>query len=259
MRIACGVEYDGSDYSGWQRQTHARSVQADIESALSQVADHDVSVYCAGRTDAGVHATGQVIHFESTAERSPRAWVLGSNANMPRAVRLRWARQVDEDFHARFSAQARSYRYVVLNRDVPSALLHKRVSWEHVRLDEELMRQGARCLTGEHDFSSFRAVACQAKSPVRTIHRLDIRRSGQYLYLDIEANAFLHHMVRNIAGVLMAVGRGEHDPRWVQDILDHRDRTRGGVTAPACGLYLVSVRYPAAYKVGPAGELPQFG
>jgi len=259
MKIACGIEYDGARFSGWQRQDHARSVQADVEAALSRVADHPVQVFCAGRTDAGVHASWQVIHFETAARRSERSWLLGSNSNLSPDARVLWVKQVDDDFHARFSAQARRYRYVILNRDVASALLHHRVTWERRPLDVARMQAGARYLLGEHDFSSFRAVACQAKSPVRTVQRLDVTRRGEYLYLDVEANAFLHHMVRNIAGVLMAVGRGDQEPDWVQDILESRDRTQGGVTAPADGLYLVGVRYPEKYGIGPLGALPAFG
>ncbi|MCO6414029.1 MAG: tRNA pseudouridine(38-40) synthase TruA [Thiogranum sp.] len=258
MRYACGVEYDGSGFSGWQSQPHARSVQADVEAALSRVADHQVTVCCAGRTDAGVHATAQVIHFESDARRSSRSWVLGTNANLRHDARLLWIREVEDGFHARFSALARSYRYVILNRDVPSALMRQRAAWTHRPLDENHMREGAKYLLGEKDFSSFRAMACQARSPVRTILRLDIIRTGNYLYLDVEANAFLHHMVRNIAGVLMAVGRGDRQPEWVQDILDKRDRTQGGVTAPPQGLYLVGVRYPDRFGIAPAGALPAF-
>jgi len=259
MRIACAIEYDGSAFCGWQRQDHARSVQGDVEAALSAVADHEVRVVCAGRTDAGVHATWQIIHFDTRAERTGRSWVLGTNANLPDDAGLLWARDIDDNFHARFSAQARSYRYVILNREVPSALLHRRVTWVHQALDVSRMQEGARYLLGEHDFSSFRALACQAKSPMRTIYRLDIKRSGGYLYLDVEANAFLHHMVRNIAGVLMAVGRGVQKSQWVQDILDKRDRTQGGVTAPASGLYLVGVRYPEKYGIEPLGVVPVFG
>ena len=259
MRVACAVEYDGSAFCGWQRQDHARSVQAEVEAALSKVADHQVRVVCAGRTDSGVHASQQIIHFDTSAERSERSWVLGTNANLPDDAGVLWARDINDGFHARFSAQARSYRYIILNREVPSALLHRRVAWVHQALDEASMLAGARYLLGEHDFSSFRALACQAKSPVRTIHRLDIKRSGAYVYLDVEANAFLHHMVRNIAGVLMAVGRGVHKSQWVQDILDKRDRTQGGVTAPAGGLYLVGVRYPQEYGIEPLGVVPQFG
>lgn len=259
MRLACAVEYDGSGFSGWQRQDHARSVQAHIEAALSKVADHPVQTACAGRTDAGVHATWQVIHFETRAERSERSWMLGTNSNLPADVRLLSIKPVADDFHARFSAQARRYRYVILNRPVASALLRQRVTWTHQPLDAQRVSAAAVCLLGEHDFSSFRAVVCQAKSPVKTVHRLDVTRSGDYLYLDVEANAFLHHMVRNIAGVLMAVGRGEREPEWVGDILEKRDRTQGGVTAPAAGLYLVGVRYARSYGIAPLGAVPEFG
>lgn len=259
MRIACAVEYDGSGFFGWQRQNHARSVQGEVEAALSRVANHALRVVCAGRTDSGVHASWQIIHFDSQVERSERSWVLGTNANLPNDVGLLWAREVDDDFHARFSAQARRYRYVILNREVASALLHRRTTWVHQALDVSRMQEGTRYLLGEHDFSSFRALACQAKSPLRTIYRLDIKRSGTFLYLDVEANAFLHHMVRNIAGVLLAVGRGVQNSQWVEDILDKRDRTQGGVTAPASGLYLVGVSYPEKYGIEPLGVVPEFG
>ncbi|MEN8761334.1 MAG: tRNA pseudouridine(38-40) synthase TruA [Thiogranum sp.] len=259
MRIACAVEYDGSGFCGWQRQDHARSVQADVEAALSKVADHEVRVVCAGRTDSGVHACWQIIHFDTGAERSERSWLLGTNANLPDDAGLLWAREVDEDFHARFSAQTRRYRYVIFNREVPSVLLHRRATWVHQVLDVSRMQEAAHYLLGEHDFSSFRALACQAKSPVRTIYRLDIKRSGAYLYLDVEANAFLHHMVRNIAGALLAVGRGVQNSHWIRDVLDKRDRTQGGVTAPASGLYLVGVRYADRFGIEPLGAVPEFG
>jgi tRNA pseudouridine38-40 synthase len=259
MRVACAVEYDGAGYAGWQRQPHARSVQAVVERALSFVADQPIQVSCAGRTDAGVHATWQVIHFDTDALRSERSWLLGVNANLPDDVRLVWVQPVDDEFHARFSARARSYRYVILNRDVPGALLRRRVAWEHRPLDEADMQRAAAYLVGEHDFSSFRAVACQAKSPVRTVHRLNVVRSGEMLYLDIQANAFLHHMVRNIAGVLLSVGRGDRPAEWVHEVLQRRDRARGGVTAPASGLYLVGVSYPPEYGVAAGGAGPDYG
>jgi tRNA pseudouridine38-40 synthase len=259
MRVVCAVEYDGAGYCGWQRQAHARSVQAVVERALSLVADQPVQVSCAGRTDAGVHATWQVIHFDTDARRSERSWMLGANANLPDDVRLVQVRPVDDGFHARFSARARSYRYVILNRDVPGALLRQRVAWERRPLNEADMQRAARYLVGEHDFSSFRAVACQAKSPVRTVHQLDVVRSGDMLYLDVQANAFLHHMVRNIAGVLLTVGRGERPADWVDKVLQHRDRARGGVTAPASGLYLVGVSYPPQYGVAASGAVPDYG
>ena len=258
MLIACGVEYDGAGYSGWQAQPHAPSVQAVVEKALSKVANHPVQLCCAGRTDAGVHATHQVIHFETTAERREREWLLGGNTNLPDNVTLTWVRDVDDDFHARFSAEARSYRYVILTREVPSALLRRRVTWVHETLDAERMQAGARYLLGEHDFSSYRATACQAKSPVRTVHRLDISRQGDFIYLDIQANAFLHHMVRNIAGVLIAIGRGDRPVDWAAEVLTQRDRTLGGVTAPPDGLYFAEVEYPEAFGIPapPAAPLP---
>ena len=258
-RYVCAVEYDGAGFCGWQRQDHAPSVQARVEQAISKVANHAVKVVCAGRTDTGVHATWQIIHFDSDASRSDRSWLLGTNANLPDGVCLLSAQPVDSEFHARFSAQSRRYRYVILNRGVPSALLRHRVCWQHRPLDTGLMQQGADLLVGEHDFSSFRAVACQAKNPVRTVQRLDVTRSGDFLYLDIQANAFLHHMVRNIAGVLMTVGCGERPVEWVREILSLRDRTRGGVTAPASGLYLVGVSYPEAFGVAPEGAVPIYG
>lgn len=259
MRIACAVEYDGAAFRGWQRQSHARSVQVEVERALSFVADHTVEVFCAGRTDAGVHASWQIIHFETDAGRDMRAWMLGANANLPAEVRLLWAKPVDDRFHARFSAQARRYRYVILNRDVPGALLRDRTTWERRPLDVELMQHGAAYLVGEHDFTAFRAVACQAKSPVREVQRLELVRSGSFIYLDVQANAFLHHMVRNIAGVLMAVGAGARPVDWVPDVLANRDRTLGGVTAPAGGLYLVGVSYPKVYGICEHGVIPEFG
>jgi len=258
MRIVCGVEYNGAGFFGWQRQNHARSVQADIEAALSRVANHPLKVVCAGRTDSGVHATWQIIHFDSEAERSERSWVLGANANLPADARLLWARAVDDDFHARFSAQARSYRYVILNREIRSALLHHQVTWHYRPLEVSRMQEGARHLLGEHDFSSFRALACQAHSPVRTIHRLDVTRRGEYLYLDVVANAFLHHMVRCIAGVLIKTGCGEQPPGWVREVLQAKDRRVSGVNAPPAGLYLVEVRYPVHFQVPSNSRLPAF-
>jgi tRNA pseudouridine38-40 synthase len=259
MRIACAVEYDGAGFSGWQRQDHARSVQAAVEQALSRVADHPVQVSCAGRTDAGVHATWQIIHFDTDAVRSERSWLLGTNSHLPDDVRIVQVQPVDDDFHARFSARARSYRYVIFNQEVPGALLRRRVTWERRPLDIARMQQGAHYLVGEHDFSSFRAVACQAKSPVRHVRRLSLARSGKLVYLDVQANAFLHHMVRNMAGVLITVGCGEQPADWVGEVLAHRDRTRGGVTAPACGLYLVGVDYPPQFGIAAGGDLPCFG
>ena len=248
MRIALGIEYDGSKFSGYQAQAHCvRTVQAALEAAVSTVANQPVTTAGAGRTDAGVHASGQVVHFDTTAERSERAWVYGINANLPKDVCVLWARPVADDFHARFSAERRAYRYVIFSRAVRPTFLAHRVTWDYRELDAGRMAEAARHLLGEHDFSSYRAVACQAKSPVRTLYRLEVQRHGPYTVLDAEANGFLHHMVRNIAGVLSAIGAGEHEPGWAREVLEARDRTVGGVTAPPHGLYLVGVGYPARF------------
>lgn len=247
MRIALGVEYDGSAFSGWQIQDGTRTVQGCIEAALSKVADHPIRVVAAGRTDSGVHAAGQVIHLDSEAARSPRAWVFGTNAHLPKAISVTWAQPVGEEFHARFSARARQYRYVIFNRAVRPGLLNSRVSWEYRPLDVARMSEGAEYLLGEHDFSSYRALSCQAKNPVRIVCRLDIARHDELIVMEVAANAFLHHMVRNIAGVLMAIGAGEREPLWARQVLEARDRTLGGVTASPEGLTLVSVKYPVAF------------
>lgn len=259
MRIALGIEYDGSRFCGWQRQPHASSVQAALEAALSVVADHQVAVICAGRTDTGVHATAQVVHFESDAPRNMRSWILGTNSNLPPEVCVTWAQPVTDDFHARFGATGRQYRYIILNRIMRPALLRQRVSWDYRPLDAVLMAEAGQILVGKHDFSSFRALACQAKSPVREITSLEIHRSGEFIYLDIAANAFLHHMVRNIAGTLMTVGCGERPISWVEAVLAVRDRTMGGVTAPADGLYLVQVSYPEHFGVPCVARVPSLG
>jgi tRNA pseudouridine38-40 synthase len=246
-RHAAGVEYAGADFSGWQRQRHARSAQGDVETALSTVADHTVEVVCAGRTDAGVHAEGQVIHFDSGARRSERSWLLGANSNLPKDIVLRWVRAVSPAFHARFGAQARHYRYTILNRDTRPALGRERVTAERQSLDVRPMREAARALVGEHDFSAFRAAECQAASPVLRVSLLTVEREGERVTIDVVANAFLHHMVRNIAGVLIAIGTGKQAPGWAAKVLEGRDRAAGGVTAPASGLCLMGVQYPAAF------------
>ena len=260
-RIVCGLEYDGSAYRGWQRQltTSTPTVQGTLEKALSFVANQPVEVVCAGRTDCGVHATSQVVHFDTDVIRSQRSWLLGANANMPADVRLQWVRQASEDFHARFSALSRSYRYVIYNHAMTSAILRSRVCWERQPLDEARMASAAQYLIGEHDFSSFRARACQANRPVRTITRLQVSRQQQFVYLDIDANAFLYHMVRNIAGALLEVGRGEREPEWINEVLAQRDRGKIGITAPAGGLYLVRVEYPAEFDLPMSAYLPVYG
>ena len=248
MRIAMAVEYDGSEYSGWQLQKETtNTIQAAVESAISKVADEPIRVHVAGRTDTGVHATGQIIHFDTQAERIERSWVFGTNANLPKNVIALWTSPVSDEFHARFSAVRRSYRFVIYSRHVRPTFLAHRVTWTHKPLDIIPMIEASKYLLGEHDFSSFRAAGCQANSPVRTITRLELSQYGPYTYIDIEANAFLYHMVRNIAGVLMKIGMGEAEPEWCNEVLKQRDRTQGGVTAPAAGLYLVGVEYPEEF------------
>ncbi len=257
MRIALGIEYDGSGFQGWQLQRHhAGTVQAVVEAALASVAAHPVRVVCAGRTDSGVHAAGQVVHFDSEAARTPRNWVLGANVNLPAQVAVTWAKAVDPDFHARFSAESRSYRYLILNRPTRSSLLAGRATWVHGTLDVGRMHAAGQALVGTHDFSSYRALGCQAKSPVRTLHSLTVRRHGELVELRVHANAFLHHMIRNIAGVLIAIGRGERPVDWAAEVLELRDRTLGGVTAPPEGLYFERVWYPDRFAIPAAPPVP---
>lgn len=261
MRVAVGVQYDGSGFQGWQAQrSGARTVQAVLEQALTQVADHPIRLTCAGRTDAGVHGVGQVAHFDTTAVRSARSWVLGGNAHLPMDLSLRWARDVPDDFHARFSALARRYRYLILNQPHRSALWRGRATWCYRPLDAERMHEAGQVLVGEQDFSSFRAAECQARHPIREIRELTVRRQGDGLVLEVEANAFLHHMVRNIAGVLMAIGAGDRPVEWAREVLARRDRTQAGITAPAEGLYLLAVRYPERFGLPTTvGTMPEFG
>ena len=257
MRIALGIEYDGSAFKGWQVQRHQlHTVQAAVEHALSKVAAHPVRVVCAGRTDTGVHAVGQVVHFDTESLREPRNWVLGANVNLPPEVAVTWARCVDERFHARFAAVSRRYRYLILNRATRSSLLAHRATWERRPLDADAMHQAGQALVGRHDFSSYRAMGCQAKSPVRMMHELGVVRHGDLIEIEVHANAFLHHMVRNIAGVLLAIGRGEKPIDWAAEVLALRDRTLGGVTAAPDGLYLERVSYPAEFALPEPPPLP---
>ncbi|MET0106101.1 MAG: tRNA pseudouridine(38-40) synthase TruA [Sedimenticola sp.] len=250
MRLAMGIEYDGSRYHGWQVQEEGvDSVQFQLECAVSKVANHPLSVQCAGRTDRGVHGTGQVVHFDTHSVRPERSWLLGTNVNLPFDINVNWVKPVPDDFHARFSATSRSYRYMILNRKTRSAIWRDRAVWIHHELDVERMAEAAAHLLGTHDFSSYRAVGCQAKSPVRTVTRLAVERQQDRIIIDITANAFLHHMVRNIAGVLITIGKGEQSTEWSREVLGYRDRTLGGVTAPPQGLYLVHVGYPEQYEL----------
>lgn len=254
MRVALGLEYDGRGFQGWQylgARRDAPTVQGCVERALSQVAGACVRAICAGRTDSGVHALGQVIHIDTDAWRSERAWVLGANSNLPHEVSVTWAHQVPPEFHARHSASGRTYRYIILNGPARSGLACGRVTWEHRPLAITAMRQAGTALIGEHDFSAYRAAECQSRSTVREVRRVEIRRAGDLVIVEVEANAFLQHMVRNIVGVLIAIGAGKAPPQWAREVLDSRDRRRGGVTAPAYGLYLTHVAYPSAFGIPP--------
>ncbi|CAG9296917.1 tRNA pseudouridine(38-40) synthase TruA [Celerinatantimonas diazotrophica] len=249
MRIALGIEYDGSNYYGWQRQQEVPSVQECVEKALSKIADQKVEVFCAGRTDAGVHATGQVVHFKVNCQRRLSAWTLGMNANLPTDIAVRWVKEVDDEFHARFSATARRYRYIIYNSAYRGAILGKGVSHYHFPLNETLMHQAGQCLLGEHDFTSFRAVQCQSRTPFRNVHHLNVTRQGDFVVIDIKANAFVHHMVRNIAGSLIEIGQGNQSVDWMAELLALKDRNKAAATAKAQGLYLVEVDYPQQYGI----------
>jgi tRNA pseudouridine38-40 synthase len=242
-RYAMAVEYDGSRFHGWQTQRDRVSVQATLEAAIAKVAHHPIAVTAAGRTDTGVHAAFQVVHFDSDAERVERAWLLGTNTHLPKSAVARWVMPVAADFHARFSAQSRRYRYTILNRLVRPAIGRERLSWIRKPLEVEAMQAASRCLIGLHDFTSFRTVACQAHSPVRDLRHIEFSREADHIHMDIEANGFLHHMVRNIIGSLMVVGHGEQPREWIAEVLAARDRTRAGVTGPPEGLVFIGPRY----------------
>ena len=247
MRIALGLEYDGSRFLGWQTQPGGGAVQDALEAALAGVANHEVKTIAAGRTDSGVHARLQVVHFDSNAARPASAWVRGVNALLPDAVAVLWSQPVADDFHARYSALSRTYRYELLNRPVRAALAARHVGWFHAPLDVEKMREAAALLVGEHDFSAFRSAECQAKSPMRRIHSFQIETSGKTIHFVVRANAFLHHMVRNLVGTLVYVGKGKHPPQWVSEVLDSRDRAKAAPTFGPQGLYLERIEYEAKW------------
>ena len=257
-KIALGIEYDGSGYFGWQRQQHVDSIQQRLESALSVIANETITVFCAGRTDAGVHATGQVIHFETTAQRAQGAWTMGVNSHLPDNIAVGWAKSVDDSFHARFSATARRYRYIIYNHRYRPAILAKGVSHYYLPLNEILMHQAAQYLLGENDFSSFRAAQCQSRTPWRNVHHIAVTRQGEYVIVDIKANAFVHHMVRNIVGSLLEVGAGNQPPQWIDELLKAKDRTQAAATAKPEGLYLVQVDYPLEYQIPKCALGPLF-
>lgn len=253
MRIALGVEYDGAKYFGWQRQRDVVSVQETLENALSKIANQTIKVQCAGRTDTGVHGTGQVVHFDLNidqgATRVLRAWTIGVNTHLPSSIAARWAKEVPDAFHARFSATARRYRYIIYNHPLRPGILSYGLSHYHYELDEKRMHQAGQYLLGENDYSSFRASQCQSKSPWRDIHHLSVTRQGSLIIIDIKASAFVHHMVRNITGSLITVGRKQREPEWIKELLDAKDRRLASATAKPNGLYLVDVEYPAEFQL----------
>ncbi|AKO45409.1 tRNA pseudouridine(38-40) synthase TruA [[Haemophilus] ducreyi] len=258
MKIALGIEYDGSNYFGWQRQAEVVSVQQTLEEALSKVANTTIEVFCAGRTDSGVHGTGQVVHFETEVERPLASWCFGTNAHLANDIAVKWAVKVAEDFHARFSATARRYRYIIFNSKLRTAILPKGVAHYHYPLDAQKMHQAGQYLLGEQDFSSFRAAKCQSHTPWRNIHHLNVVRQGNYVIIDIQANAFVHHMVRNIVGSLLEVGQGLQPIEWIKWLLEQKNRQLAAPTAKAEGLYLVNVEYPSRFGIPKTALGPLF-
>lgn len=255
MRIVLGVEYDGSAFCGWQSQPQACAVQDALDKALSEVAGESIVSVCAGRTDAGVHALGQVVHFDTLSERPLSAWTRGTNALLPQTVAVTWSRQIAPEFHARFSATGRRYDYWLLNRPQRPGLLHERAGWFHQTLDVDAMRRAARCLIGEHDFSAFRAAECQAKTPVKVMRELQITRRGEIIRFEFAADAFLQHMVRNIVGSLVYVGCGRQRVEWLAELLRNRDRTRAAPTFSPAGLYLAAVEYDPVWALPPRARV----
>jgi tRNA pseudouridine38-40 synthase len=251
MRIALGVEYDGSQFFGWQSQVGGHTVQDSLRAAISSIANESTDIVAAGRTDAGVHALEQVVHFDTNVERPLTAWVRGVNALLPKSIAVLWAHSVPEEFHARFSAHARSYRYCLMNRPVRAAVQYGKIGWYHAPLDVELMREAAQYLLGEHDFSAFRASECQAKSPIKNLTQLDISRQDDTIIFDLSAGAFLHHMVRNIVGCLIYVGNGKHPPQWIQQVLQGRERKFAAPTFAPDGLYLRRISYDPKWGLPP--------
>lgn len=255
MRIALGLEYDGANFAGWQTQLQGNTVQDALERALSEIVGTPLRATCAGRTDAGVHAVAQVVHIDTPVARPENAWVRGVNAHLPDSVAVCWSREVPDDFHARFSARSRSYRYVLYNHAVRPALLHGRVGWFHLPLDVAAMQAGAALLVGERDFSAFRAAECQAKSPVKTLHLAEVRREGSCIVFDFRAGAFLHHMVRNMVGALVYVGKGAHPPEWIAELIAGRDRGLAAPTFSPSGLYLSGVEYETRWQLPMNGRI----
>lgn len=255
MRIALGIEYNGHGFYGWQVQPNRVTIQGCLQDALSKVANESIYLHCAGRTDANVHATGQVVHFDTRAKRHIDAWIWGTNSYLPSTIVVKWAKAVDYSFHARFSALSRRYRYIIFNHPLPPAILSHRVVWHYYPLDVIRMREAAAYLIGEQDFTSFRSSQCNSKSPMRNVMECSIERHHHFIIFEIEANAFLHHMVRNIAGVLMKIGAGLKEPNWIKEVSQAKDRRAAAETASPEGLYLIQVAYPTPYCFPPADSL----
>ena len=254
-RIVLSIEYDGSGFEGWQSQPHGRTVQDVLQTAIAEIAGHEIALSCAGRTDTGVHATVQIAHFDTDTIRPLSAWVRGVNAHLPATVCVRWAQEVDDSFHARFSAYARRYRYVLLNRPVRPAILAGKVGWQHAPLNLPRMQDAAHLLLGEHDFSAFRAAQCQANSPVRVLNLASVRRTGDLIVFDFEANGFLHHMIRNLVGALIFIGKGEAESAWMGELLKMKDRQLAPPTFSPAGLYLCGVSYPDRWHLPGEGRI----
>jgi tRNA pseudouridine38-40 synthase len=249
MRIALGVEYNGSKFHGWQLQEQSKTIQATLEMALSKIADETISIFCAGRTDAGVHATNQVVHFDTSKNRKLDAWVLGTNCHLPSTIRVQWARQVADGFHARFSALSRRYHYLIYNHSVKSALLSELTTWISQPLDARSMHEAAQSLLGEHDFTSFRSADCQSRTPKRHLFAANVVRDKTFIKIELIANSFLHHMVRNIAGVLIDIGAKRKQIEWCRELLSKKNRRLASITAPPQGLYLTGIRYADLYEL----------
>jgi len=256
MKVALGVEYSGTGFCGWQVQPEQRTVQGCLAQALKKITGEKSKIVAAGRTDSGVHALQQVAHFETAANRSERNWVLGLNSNLPNDMNITWARQVPDDFSARFSALNRSYRYLILNRVSRSAVHANKMWWIFSPLDVDKMQAAADLLIGHHDYSSFRAKLCQAHSPVKTVEKIQVTRQGDCIAIDVKAQSFLHHMVRNLVGVLVPIGEGRKPVEWATEVLEGRDRSHGGITSPPDGLYFINVEYPQQYNLPTVSAFP---
>ena len=249
MRYACGIEYDGHGFYGFQIQVQEPTIQSCLEKAIAKVANHNIRIHCAGRTDTGVSATAQVIHFETDVQRTEFQWIMGINSSLPQGISLLWIKQVSDNFHARFSAIQRSYRYVIFNRWIRPALNRHSITWEKLPLNADIMHQAAQYLLGEHDFNAFRSSRCQSHVSVKNIHEISVKRDGNNVILKVAANGFLHHMIRNIIGTLLPIGRGEMPIEWMKQVLDSKDRTKAGVTAPPNGLSFNTVKYPKKFNL----------